>query len=149
VRRMGFTEQLVHARNKPVIGRSAREILALYGIDAGRRSTFARSFRMVHRGMGTVINGAVDVGERVMIFHQVTIGRADAHLPFARSSMERIRVEDDAVLCAGAKILGGPGVTTVGRGTIVAANAVLTGSTGEWEVWGGIPAKKISDRPRP
>ena len=146
---MGIIEKLVHVRNRPVLGVLAREILAVYGIDAGRRSTFSKSFRMAHRGMGTVINGAVDVGDRVTIYHQVTVGRADAHLPLSESKMERIRIEADVVLCAGAKVLGGPGITTVGAGTIVAANAVLTQSTGQWEVWGGIPARKLGDRPKP
>lgn len=146
---MGIIEKLVHARNLPVLGSVAREILAVYGIDAGRRSTFSKTFRMAHRGMGTVINGAVDVGERVTIYHQVTVGRADAHMPLSESKMERIKIGDDAVLCAGAKVLGGPGITVIGAGTIVAANAVLTQSTGEWEVWGGIPARKLSDRARP
>lgn len=103
---------------------------------------------MVHRGLGTVIHPRTKIGDRVRIFHQVTIGRADGHRPAAESKMERIEIGDDAVLFPGAKILGGDGVTRVGTGTIVAANAVLTGSTGEWEVWGGVPARKIADRTR-
>lgn len=38
-----------------------------------------------------------------------------------------------------------PGVT-VGRGAIIAAGAVVTKSIPEFEIWGGVPAKKISDR---
>lgn len=56
-------------------------------------------------------------------------------------------VEDNAILCAGAKILFKDNETIViGKGSIVAANAVLMNSTGPNEVWGGIPAKLISVR---
>ena len=36
----------------------------------------------------------------------------------------------------------------VGEGTVIGANAVLTQSTGDWEIWAGIPAKKIGLRER-
>ena len=32
---------------------------------------------------------------------------------------------------------------------MVGSNALLLESTGEWEIWGGVPARKISDRERP
>lgn len=38
-----------------------------------------------------------------------------------------------------------PGVT-IGKGAVVAAGAVVTKNIPEFEVWAGIPAKKISDR---
>lgn len=39
-----------------------------------------------------------------------------------------------------------PGIT-IGRGAIIGAGSVLTKSVGEYEIWGGVPAKKIGDRP--
>lgn len=38
-----------------------------------------------------------------------------------------------------------PGIT-IGNGAVIAAGAVVTKNIPEYEVWGGIPAKKISDR---
>lgn len=38
-----------------------------------------------------------------------------------------------------------PGVT-IGKGSVVAAGAVVTKSIPDYEIWGGVPAKKISDR---
>jgi len=38
-----------------------------------------------------------------------------------------------------------PGIT-IGRGAIVAAGAIVTKDIPDFEVWGGVPAKKISDR---
>lgn len=35
---------------------------------------------------------------------------------------------------------------TIGRGAVIAAGAVVTKNIPEFEVWGGVPAKKISDR---
>ena len=35
---------------------------------------------------------------------------------------------------------------TIGRGAVVAAGAVVTKDIPPYEVWGGVPAKKIKDR---
>jgi serine O-acetyltransferase len=40
------------------------------------------------------------------------------------------------------------GVLRVGRGTMVGANAVLLESTGEDEIWAGIPARCVGKRAR-
>lgn len=103
---------------------------------------------MVHRGLGTVIYPRTVIGDRVRIYHQVTVGRKDAHIPIAESEFEKVEIGDDVVLFPGAKVLGGPGVTSIGNGTIIAANAVLMTSTGEYEIWAGVPARKIGDRPQ-
>jgi serine O-acetyltransferase len=42
--------------------------------------------------------------------------------------------------------LFGESELVVGKGTVVGANAVLTQSTGEYEIWAGIPASKIGAR---
>jgi serine O-acetyltransferase len=44
-------------------------------------------------------------------------------------------------------VLGKAGVLQVGRGTVVAANAVLLNSTGEAEIWAGVPARRVGMRP--
>jgi serine O-acetyltransferase len=55
-------------------------------------------------------------------------------------------IEDGAVLCSGARVVCKTGVLTVGRGTIVGANAVLTQSTGPNEIWAGVPARRVGFR---
>lgn len=140
---MPFIETLVERRRIRIV----REFLLLVAnLDIPKEVVIGKDFTVHHRGMGVVIHPKTVIGDRVTIFHQVTIGRADAYVPFTRSQMRGVLIDDDAVLCAGAKILGGPGVTRVGKGTIVAANAVLASSTGDWEIWGGVPARKIGDR---
>jgi serine O-acetyltransferase len=57
-----------------------------------------------------------------------------------------IEVGDDVILGAGAKVMCERGILRIGRGTVVGANAVLLDSTGENEIWAGIPARKVGIR---
>lgn len=82
----------------------------------------------------------------MIIFHQVTWGRGYVYGFFPNSkqiSNDRVILKEGCILCAGAKILNGEGTLVVGRNTIVGANAVLTQSKGDNELWGGVPAKLI------
>lgn len=120
--------------------------MALYGLELPASVIIGADFQIVHRGIGTVIHPLTKFGDRVRVYHQVTIGRQDAHRPIASSLFGGVVVHDDVVIFPGAKILGAAGLTNIGPGTIVAANAVLLESTGENEIWAGIPAKKIGTR---
>jgi serine O-acetyltransferase len=81
--------------------------------------------------------------DNVKLLHQVTIGRADSYLKGEFSKMDKIVVKEGAIICVDAKILCKESVLTVGENTIIRANAVLTKSTGDNEIWSGIPAIKI------
>lgn len=126
--------------------RVAREIMLFYGLDVPAACTIGQGFMIQHRGIGTVLHPQCTIGSNVTIYHQVTIGRADPHVPRDESPMDHICIEDDVILYPGAKVLGGPGVTRIGRGTIIGANAVVTRSTGDWEIWAGAPARKVGTR---
>lgn len=54
-----------------------------------------------------------------------------------------IEVKDDVWVGSGCVILGG---VTIGKGAIVAAGSVVNKSIPDYEIWGGIPAKKIKSR---
>jgi len=95
-----------------------------------------------------VLHPNTTLGDGVRIWHNVTVGRSDVHIHPRNSKFEGFVIEDHAYLCSGATILGGPGITKVGCGTIIAAGALLRESTGEWEIWAGIPARKVGMRPR-
>lgn len=56
----------------------------------------------------------------------------------------KVVIERYAVLFVNAIVL--PGVT-VHEGAVVAAGAVVTKDIPAWEIWGGIPARKIGERP--
>lgn len=138
----GFIGSLIALRK----WRIAREILYLYGLDVPPEVKIGCCLELKHRALGTVIHPRTSIGDRVQLYHQVTIGRADAHLPLSSGGMERIEIGDDVVIFPGAKILGGSGVTKIGSGTVIAANAVLLRSTGENEIWAGIPARCVGVR---
>jgi serine O-acetyltransferase len=78
----------------------------------------------------------------------VTIGRADVYRPSEESKFEGIQIGDDVILAPGSKVLCKEGILKVGRGTVVGANAVLLQSTGEDEIWAGVPARRTGIRPR-
>ena len=138
---------LLRWRTVPVLGRMATQILRLYGVDVPALVKLGKDVAFWHRGQGVIISPHTVIGDRVHIFQQVTIGGADPLLRHGPGTFEGVHIEDDAILCAGAKVLAGSTLLTVGRGTIIAANAVLLTSTGENEIWGGIPARRIGERP--
>ncbi|GAB2837725.1 hypothetical protein ACFQ0P_13720 [Microbacterium insulae] len=142
---MGLVERLVYRRKSAI----ARQLLQLaFGVEVHPRTEVGPDLLMQHRGQGVIITPRTRIGSGVTVFQQVTIGRQAVDGTDDEVGFEAIEIGDQAVLCAGARVLGGQGITRVGAGTIVAANAVLTQSTGDWEVWGGVPARKIGERPR-
>ncbi|NIS83449.1 MAG: hypothetical protein GTO14_25365 [Anaerolineales bacterium] len=144
--RRDFFTTLVSVRRKPIFGRIAYYSLKLLGVEIPRSVEIGADFMLVHGGFGVVIHPHTVIGDRVKIYPGVTLGRADVHIPAEGSAFERIIVEDDVLLSPGAKVLGKEGVLRLGRGTIVGANAVLLQSTGEYEVWAGVPARFVGLR---
>jgi len=142
LRKPQLAERIVARRRNPVF----RQLALLLGVDIPGSVVVGNDFRLYHRGRGVVIHPLANFGDRCRVFHNVTVGRSDPYLPEDARANGGVHVEDDVWLCAGAVVLAGGETLTVGRGTIVAANAVLTRSTGEWEIWGGVPARKIGQR---
>jgi serine O-acetyltransferase len=143
---MSFYEFLVYARKNPVFGKLAYFGLKLLGVEIPVSVAIGPGFLLHHGGMGVVIHPKTVIGARVGIYPGVTLGRADIYRPASQSRFEGIVIEEAVILGAGAKILCESGILRVGRGTVVGANAVLLESTGENELWAGIPAKKVGQR---
>ncbi|MFT2690933.1 hypothetical protein [Clavibacter zhangzhiyongii] len=141
---MGMVDKMVRFRHVRLV----REALLLMGVEVHAQTTIGPGLVMHHRGNGIVITPSTRIGSSVAIYQQVTIGRTGVDTTAEEQGFEGVEIGDHAVLCAGAKVLGGRGTLRVGTGTVVAANAVLTRSTGDWEVWAGVPAVKVSDRKR-
>lgn len=137
---------LVYARNWPVLGKLAYLLLKLLGAEIPPSVQIGEDFQLEHGGFGVVIHSKTRIGKRVKIYPGVTVGRADIYRPMSASRFEGVVVEDDAILCPGAKILCKEGVLRVGKGTVVGANAVLLQSTGEGELWAGMPARCVGKR---
>ncbi len=138
--------RLVYARNLRLVGGVAYYVLKLLGIEIPRPVKVGEGLELAHGGFGVVIHPQSSIGKRVKIYPGVTLGRADIYRPISQSGFKGIMIEDDAILCPGAKILCKEGVLTVGRGSVIGANAVLLESTGENEIWAGVPARRLGTR---
>ncbi len=143
---MSFYTFLVYARQWPVLGKLAYVGLKALGAEIPVSVAIGPGFLLHHGGVGVVIHPKTIIGARVGIYPGVTLGRADVYRSSSDSKFVGLVVEDDAILGAGAKILCDNGVLRVGRGTVIGANAVLLESTGENELWAGIPARKVGMR---
>lgn len=126
------------------LGKLVNGFLRLRGTDISPQVHVGDDLRLPHTGIGVVVHPRTVLGDRVTLYQNVTIGRADIWNPGA--DFPGIVVEDDVILGAGAVVLAGSDGLTLGRGTIVGANAVLTRSTGPGEVWAGNPAALVRRR---
>ena len=140
--------RLIYSNN--IISKLVLRVLCmLQGAELPPTCNIGKNIRFPHGLKGIVIHPNTIIGDNVTIFHQVTCGRGDLYnidKRVKKPSFVNIILEDGAILCVGAKIICNRGKLIVGKNTIVGANAVLTKSTGEDEVWGGVPAKLIKKR---
>ncbi|MGV9195082.1 serine O-acetyltransferase EpsC [Microbacterium sp. MC2] len=104
----------------------------LTGIEIHPGATIGRRFFIDH-GMGVVIGETAEIGDDVMLYHGVTLGGR------TRDGGKRHPTLGDGVAVGtGAKILG---PITIGAGSVVGANAVVTRDAPPDSVLVGIPAK--------
>jgi serine O-acetyltransferase len=134
---------LISLRKSKLFGRMALILLKTLTLEIPMKVRIGDNLELKHLATGLVIHPNTTIHNNVQIFQGVTIGRADAYKPYSESKMESIVIKSGAVLCAGSKILCKEGELTVGENTIVGANSVLLNSTGDNEIWAGIPAKKV------
>lgn len=105
-------------------------------------------------GLNARVQGPLFIGKHVMMGPDVIIytrghntGRTD--VPMAHqgdTAARRVVIEDDVWI--GARVVILPGVT-VGRGSILAAGAVVTQDVPPYAVVGGVPARVLSFRLHP
>jgi serine O-acetyltransferase len=138
--------RLVYARKSRLVGALAYYLLKFLGAEIPRPVNIGEDLELAHGGFGVVIHPRTTIGNRVKVYPGVTLGRADIYRPAQESGFQGIVIEDDVILSPGSKILCKQGVLRVGRGSIIGANAVLLESTGENEMWAGIPAKLVGKR---
>ena len=141
-----FYTRLVYARRNNIFGRVAYYTLKLLGVEIPLAVQIGDNIEIAHGGFGVVIHSKTVIGNRVKIYPGVGVGRADIYRPINKSSFKGIVIEDDVILSTGAKVICKAGMLSVGCGTVVGANAVLSQSTGENEIWAGIPARLVGKR---
>ncbi|MFI8594678.1 serine O-acetyltransferase EpsC [Microbacterium sp. NPDC078428] len=125
-------------RDRRFLARAGSQITrALTGIEIHPGARIGRRFFIDH-GMGVVIGETAEVGDDVMLYHGVTLGGR------TRDSGKRHPTLGDGVAVgAGAKVLG---PITIGAGSVIGANAVVTRDAPEDSVLTGIPAKARARR---
>lgn len=109
----------------------------LYGIEIAVRCSIGPGLLLPHTH-GTVI-GALRIGASVTIYQGVTLGARE--VDFSYNEDARPIVEDDVILGAGAKVIGG---VTLGRGARIGANAVVVKSVPAGMLAIGVPARVMS-----
>ena len=111
-----------------IISQQAR---ALTGVEIHPGATIGRRFFIDH-GMGVVIGETAEVGDDVLMYHQVTLGGR------SRGRFKRHpTIGNNVLLGAGAKIIG---PITVGDGSKIGANALVVKDVPANSVVTGIPA---------
>jgi acetyltransferase-like isoleucine patch superfamily enzyme len=109
------------------------------------RGTWIGQGCFFHSAGGIRIGANVGVGPQVKIFTSWHIEEGRGK-PILHSKIEfaPVMVEDDVDLGIGTTVM--PGVT-IGRGAQIGAGAVITRDVPAYEVWIGVPARKLRDRP--
>lgn len=125
-----------------------------YGNDA-YNLRYGATIEIVNGGKLTMGAGAANVGLTIMCAKEVTIGNGvrigrnvsirdynGQHVIVSNSYKTHapVKIEDNVWLCTGCTIM--PGVT-VGKGSVVAANAVVTKSVPPFSLVAGCPAKIV------
>ncbi|MDK6564834.1 serine O-acetyltransferase EpsC [Corynebacterium pyruviciproducens] len=106
------------------------------GIEIHPGATIGRRFFIDH-GMGIVIGETTEIGDDVMLYHGVTLGGQDL-----TKTKRHPTLGNNITVGAGAKVLG---PITIGDGSAIGANAVVTKDVPPCHIAVGIPAK---NRPR-
>lgn len=112
-----------------------------YRLTAVRSCDIAYNAQVGHRlrlphPIGIVIGDGTVIKDRVTIFQQVTFGSHGRK----QSGKNYPVVEEDVVIYAGAKIIGG---VTIGKGAIIAANAVVNIDVPPDSIAAGVPCRII------
>jgi serine O-acetyltransferase len=100
-----------------------RIIQIMYAIDIDYKANIYGGVVIVH-GVGLVIGSGAVIGSNTIIFHGVTLGRRGIG-PIISATDGFPSVEEDCIICAGAKLIGNIIIgknSTIGANCVVAAN---------------------------
>ncbi len=129
-------------RNLKLFGRFVSQVGRFFtGIEIHPGAVIGKGFFIDH-GMGVVIGETAEIGDRVTLYHDVTLGGVAPSID-SDSQREQKRhptLEDDVIVGSGAQILG---PVIVGRCARIGANAVVTKDVPDAVTVVGIPGRAI------
>jgi len=98
-------------------------------------------------GYGAFLDGrsVIEVGNHVDIASEVMIYNSEHDLEREDFSATEESVKIGDYCFIGPRVIILPGVN-IGKGSVIAAGAVVTKDVGDFEIVGGVPAKKIGER---
>jgi serine O-acetyltransferase len=105
---------------------------AVTGIEIHPGAVIGRRFFIDH-GMGVVIGETAEIGDDVMIYHDVTLGGRSL-----RKTKRHPTIGDGVVIGAGARVLG---PVVVGKGAQIGANAVVVRDVPDGAIVVGVPGQ--------
>lgn len=114
-------------RGMPVVPRLISQIARVLtgGIEIHPGATIGRRFFIDH-GSGVVIGETTEIGDNVMLYHQVTLGATGWWKDMKSGRVKRHpTIENDVVIGVGASILG---PVTIGAGSKIGAMALVIDS---------------------
>jgi len=115
----------------------------LTGIEIHPNAKIGKNLFIDH-GMGVVIGETSEIGDNVTIYHMVTLGGISPSINSddQRNTKRHPTLMDNVVVGSGAQILG---PVTIGKNSLIGANAVVTKNVPEKSIMVGIPATRVGD----
>ncbi len=133
-----------YRRKIPLVPRGLKTVIFLvYHAILPYEARVGRDLMLDHYGLGVVIHPNVTIGNRVRIYHGVTLA-AETWV----GSEHRIVVGDDVMIGAGAMVVARINTSLhIGNGARIGAGAVVTKDVAPGVTVAGSPARPLSARP--
>lgn len=115
-----------------------------FNTDYGKNITFGKNV-FLNSGCKFQDQGGITIGDNVLIGHNVVLATLDHNTCVSKRAelfAAPIVIEDNVWIGANATVTSG---VTIGKGSIVAAGAVVTKDVPKYSIVGGIPAKVIRE----